>query len=77
VKPALVLLWIACAVSFLLPASAWVLRGRYLFFGLLIVHAVECAVFLPRLRAAGGSFSHHLVQTLLFGVLHVRSLPQA
>ena len=40
---------------------------------LLIVHAIECLVFLPRLRAAGGSLGHHLVQTLLFGFLHVRA----
>jgi uncharacterized protein YhhL (DUF1145 family) len=48
---------------------------RWLFWLLAGVHAVECGVFLPKLRAAGGSLANHLLQTFLFGVLHVRSLP--
>ena len=74
-KIALVVLWIACAAAFVLPASAWTVPGQRLFVGLAVVHAIECAVFLPRLRAAGGSLGQHLVQTFLFGVVHVRTLP--
>jgi len=67
--------WLLCLVAFFLPdTSALALPGRRLFYGLLIVHAIECLVFLPRLRAAGGSLARHLVQTLLFGLFHVRTL---
>ena len=67
----------------------WVFHkaGRWLFLALgvlcgvfwilVVVHAVECAVFLPRLRAAGGSLANHLVQTFLFGIAHVSTLPGA
>ena len=33
-------------------------------------------MFLPKLRAAGGSLGHHLVQTMLFGILHARNLDE-
>jgi uncharacterized protein YhhL (DUF1145 family) len=75
VKHALLVLWIACAAAFVLPDSAWTTAGRRLFVALVLVHAIECVVFLPRLRSAGGSLGQHLFQTLLFGILHVRSLP--
>lgn len=74
-KGILIGLWIACAAAFALPDdSLWATPGRWLFAGLLVVHAVECVAFLPRLRAAGGSLAHHLVQTLLFGIVHLRTL---
>jgi uncharacterized protein YhhL (DUF1145 family) len=74
-KAAVVVLWIVSLVLFFLPD--WNGPGRYLFPGLLVVHAIECVVFLPRLRAAGGSHGQHVVQTLLFGFVHLRTLPQA
>lgn len=74
-KLAVILLWMVSAVVFFLPTSVWDGPGRFLFPALVIVHAVECVVFLPRLRAAGGSLGHHLVQTMLFGFVHLRSLP--
>lgn len=68
-------LWIACLAAFVLPAGMWwASAGRTLFFALLVVHAIEFAVFLPKLRAAGGSLGHHFVQVMLFGIVHVRSL---
>ena len=73
-KLAVIALWIVAA---LLSFSGWNGPGRLLFPGLVIVHAVECVLFLPRLRAAGGSLGQHLVQTLLFGFVHVRTLPAA
>jgi len=76
-KPALVILWLACAAAFVLPASAWTVAGERLFFALLVVHGVECVAFLPRLRAAGGSLGQHVAQTLLFGFLHLRGVPKA
>jgi hypothetical protein len=29
------------------------------------------------MRAAGGSLGHHIVQVMLFGVFHARTLPEA
>ena len=48
--------------------------GRYLFWFLLVAHAIECVVFLPVLRKAPGDLSTHLIQTMLFGVVHVGPL---
>lgn len=73
-KIALVLVWIVCAAAFVLPAAAWTVPAQRLFFALIVVHAVECVAFLPRLRAAGGSLAQQIVQTMLFGFLHLRSL---
>jgi uncharacterized protein YhhL (DUF1145 family) len=75
-KAAVIGLWVACLVSFFLPAgSFWATYGPRLFVALVLAHAIECALFLPRLRRAGGSLAHHLVQTLVFGIVHVRTLP--
>lgn len=73
-KIALLVLWIACAAAFVLPDSAWSGPGRTIFVGLVLVHAVEFVIFLPRLRAAGGSLGQHFVQTMLYGVLHLRTI---
>ena len=74
-KGAVIGLWIACLAAFVLPAGMWwASAGRTLFVGLLVVHALEFVVFLPKLRAAGGSLGHHFVQTLIFGIVHVRGL---
>jgi uncharacterized protein YhhL (DUF1145 family) len=78
VKPALIALWIACFVALFLPAtSSAVIWLQRLFWGLLIVHAIECVVFLPKLRRAGGSLGNHLLQTMLFGILHARNVDDA
>lgn len=73
-KIALVVVWIACALAFVLPEASWSASARTLFVLLLAVHALECVLFWSRLRAAGGSMAHHVVQTLLFGFLHLRTL---
>ena len=74
-KIAVLVLWAACLAAFFLPeSSALAVPGQRLFWGLVIVHAIECVVFLPRLRRAGGSLAHHLVQTMIFGVFHARSV---
>ena len=66
-------LWsLACLVVPTLPL-AW--AGQLVFGILVVVHAIECVVFLPRLRAAGGSLGNHLLQTFLFGIAHVSTLP--
>jgi uncharacterized protein YhhL (DUF1145 family) len=68
--------WFFGASSFFVATgSAHAHAGRILFFGMALVHAVECVAFLPRLRRAGGSLGGHLFQTFLFGIFHVRELP--
>ena len=77
-KYAVLVLWAACLAAFFLPAtSPFAVPGQRLFWGLMIVHAIECVVFLPRLRRAGGSLAHHLVQTMIFGMFHARSVGNA
>jgi uncharacterized protein YhhL (DUF1145 family) len=44
---------------------------------MVVAHAIECVVFLPRMKAAGGSLGHHIVQVMLFGVFHANTLPKA
>lgn len=71
------LVWVASAAVFLLASSpAWSGTGRNVLLLMLVVHGIEAAVFLPRLRAAGGSLAGHVVRTLLFGFLHVSQLPR-
>lgn len=76
-KLAVAALWLFGVGSFLVaPESAVAGIGRKLFVALVVVHAAECAIFLPRLRAAGGSLPAHLLQTFLFGIAHVSTLPK-
>ena len=68
-KIAVLLLWILSAACFLLPGgNLLVLIGRGLFGLLVVVHAVECLVFLPRLKALPGSLNAHLFNTFLYGM---------
>ena len=74
-KAVVLAIWAISLAAFFLPgASGFGYWGRRLFFGIAIVHAIECVAFLPRLRRAPGSLAHHLVQTFLFGIVHAGSL---
>ena len=67
--------WTLGALSFLGPREAGLVAfGRSIFWLLAFVHAIECLAFLPRLRRAPGSLAHHLGQTFLFGILHLREI---
>ena len=67
--------WALCALAFLGPAdSGAATLGTRIFWVLVAAHAVECLVFLPKLRRAPGPLGSHLVQTFVFGILHVRDL---
>ncbi|MDJ0864888.1 MAG: hypothetical protein QNK03_02190 [Myxococcota bacterium] len=55
--------------------AAWL--GRWVLVALAVSHAIECVVFLPKLRRAGGSLANHLAQTFVFGVAHVGTLREA
>ena len=72
-------IWGICAASFFVApeGSALARWGPVVFWVMGAAHVLEALVFLPRLRAAEGSLGSHLLQTLLFGMFHVRSLPQA
>jgi uncharacterized protein YhhL (DUF1145 family) len=75
VKAIVIGLWVACIAAFFLPAtSTLAFVGQRLFWGLVIVHAIECVVFLPKLRRAGGSLANHLAQTMVFGFFYARDL---
>ncbi len=47
--------------------------GRIFVVLLLAAHLVECVLFFPRLRRAEGGLVSNLLQTMLFGIVHVRS----
>lgn len=75
-KLAVAVLWILSAACFFVGGDSQAASiGRTLFWCLAVAHAVECVVFLPKLRQAGGPLSQHLLQTFLFGIAHVRGLP--
>jgi len=70
--------WLVAAAGFFVaPESTLAGLGRALFWFLLVVHVIECVVFLPKLRRAPGSLAGHLGQTLVFGIAHARDLEPA
>lgn len=69
--------WLAALACLLLPGDGLLLRGgRVLFWTLLAVHLVECAVFLPALRRSGRPLPGELLQVLLFGVIRYGEVQQ-
>ncbi len=74
-KIVVVVTWLWAVLSLLAGGdSGLVTIGYWTFWILLGVHAIECAIFLPKLKAAGGSLPAHLAQTLVFGILHANAL---
>ena len=74
-KVALGILWALCLGAFLVETESNLAQiGRVTFWILVVVHAVECGVFLPTLRKSRGSLGGHLLQTFLFGFLHLREV---
>ncbi len=67
--------WLFALSSFVVempaPAQAF---GRGLACFLLVAHIVECGIFFSVLKRAGGSLRNHLLQTIIFGLFHVREL---
>ena len=73
---ALIVVWaLAIAAFFVDPESTLSTIGRWVFWLILIAHAGEAFVFREKLRAAPGSMASHVVNTLIFDLLHVQSLP--
>lgn len=74
----LLVVWLLALTAVVLPiVHPLASVGRWVFWLLLGAHVIECAVFWPRLRAAPGSRLGHVVNTLLFGIVHVKSLPRS
>jgi uncharacterized protein YhhL (DUF1145 family) len=44
---------------------------------LLVAHAIEVLIFFKACQRAGGSLPGHLVNVLLFGVIHMREVKAA
>ena len=69
------LIWLWALAAMLVPGVPLASFGAPVFGIMVVVHALECLVFLPRLRAAGDSLGNHLLQTFLFGMAHVATTP--
>lgn len=74
-KSLVAVVWILCISSFLMPAD-WnaASLGRMLFWGMLVVHAIECVAFRSTLKAAPAPLSNHVVKTMVFGLFHLREI---
>jgi uncharacterized protein YhhL (DUF1145 family) len=69
--------WILAIVAmFAFAGSVLGSVGRLVFYFMVIAHAIECVVFLPRLRQAPGGLGTNLLQVFLFGVFHMRELQE-
>ena len=63
--------WLAGIAGFLLPeASSAGQTLRLVFFGLALVHVVECAIFFKALKGSGRPLLGQVLRTLAFGVVH-------
>ncbi|MGI9432587.1 MAG: hypothetical protein ACR2PQ_10255 [Myxococcota bacterium] len=72
-KTGTLVLWLLCAAAFFVDTSLSG-TGQALFWVLLIAHACESLFFLGKLREAPGGFGPNLLQTLLFGMFHLREI---
>lgn len=74
----LLVVWLLALAAVVMPATGTMFTVlRWLFWALIVAHAIECVLFLPRLRKAPGSLAGHLGNVMLFGVFHIRTLPRA
>ena len=75
-KIVLLSIWAYCLACFVLPLPLSTM-GRYVAGIMLLIHVLEFAVNLKLFRRADGSLGHHFVQTLTFGILHIKSVGDA
>ena len=75
-KRGLFAVWVVALICFVPPFSSIAIAplGRNIAGLLLVVHAIECIVFLGTLRASGRPLANEIAQTMLYGVLHYREL---
>jgi uncharacterized protein YhhL (DUF1145 family) len=64
--------WLTASIGLLLPDTTLFGRaGRVLLLGLVLAHAVECAVFFRTLKQTGRPLGLELMNTFLFGIAHL------
>ncbi len=70
--------WLFAAASFFFPFYYWASGplGRAMFGMLIAVHAVELILFAKTYRACPDSFGRHVLQHMIFGVLHHAEVKQ-
>ena len=74
-KMFLIVIWAYGLASFFIaPESTVAGVGRLVFWGMAAIHVIECAVFFPAIRRAGGSLGSHLAQVFAFGFLHLQAI---
>ena len=73
IKVALGVVWVYAALCLFLPLPLAAV-GQAVFWGMLVIHVVEFIVMQSTFRKAGGSLGHHFIQTLLFGMFHLRAV---
>jgi uncharacterized protein YhhL (DUF1145 family) len=64
------IVWIGGLAAMLLGSGRVAALGHLAFWLTLLAHAVEFLANRPLFERAGGSMSHHLVQTLVYGLFH-------
>ena len=64
------LIWIGSLLAIFLGSGWVVTAGHVVFWVTLVAHVVECFMNLDLFRRAGGSMTHHIVQTLIYGLFH-------
>ena len=75
-KQSVWVIWIGSAAAMLL-GSGWVATlGQWVFGLTLVAHVVEFFVMRSVFERAGGSMSHHFVQTLVYGLFHWSPIKQ-
>jgi len=74
-KALLIVLWLICVACFFVPQeNLYLLAGRIVFFGMLIIHAIEWLAFRELLKGSANGAIGNLSGTLLFGILHIQEV---
>lgn len=67
-------LWVVLAVSLSLPGGGLVGLLQTIFWVMLAAHVIEFAIFHRKILMGAGSAGHHIVQTLLYGFIHIKKV---
>ena len=74
-KIALIVAWLLCGAGFVVaPDSTVASFARYAFWLMLAAHVIEYLLFFPRIKQAPGAFLTHFLNTIVFGLVHIRKL---
>jgi len=69
-KQSIWVFWIGSLAAMML-GSGWIATiGQWVFGLMFLAHVVEFIVHVSLFQRAGGSMSHHFVQTLIYGLFH-------